>query len=54
MQNAEGDDGYAFIAAFGETTDEPLVREFKEEIGADIKIKRLLRHLTIWATSELG
>ena len=38
MQNAEGDDGYAFIGghvAFGETTDETLVREFKEEIGAD-------------------
>ena len=45
MQNAEGDDGYAFIGghvAFGETTDETLVREFKEEIGADIKIERLL------------
>ena len=27
---------------FGETTDETLVREFKEEIGADIKIERLL------------
>ena len=42
MQNAEGDDGYAFIGghvAFGETTDETLVREFKEEIGADIKIE---------------
>ena len=45
MQNAEGDDGYAFIGghvAFGETTDETLVREFKEEIGADIKIERLI------------
>ena len=45
MQNAEGDDGCAFIGghvAFGETTDETLVREFKEEIGADIKIERLL------------
>ena len=45
MQNAEGDDGYAFIGghvAFGETTDETLVREFKEEIGADIKIERFL------------
>ena len=45
MQNAEGDDGYAFVGghvAFGETTDETLVREFKEEIGADIKIERLL------------
>lgn len=45
MQNAEGDDGYAFIGghvAFGETTAETLVREFKEEIGADIKIEKLL------------
>ena len=45
MQNAEGDDGYAFIGghvAFGETTDQTLAREFKEEIGADIKIERLL------------
>lgn len=33
MQNAEGDDGYAFIGghvAFGETTDETFVREFME------------------------
>lgn len=45
MQNAEGDDGYAFIGghvAFGEITDETLAREFKEEIGADIKIEKLL------------
>ena len=45
MQNAEGDDGYAFIGghvAFGETTDETLAREFKEELGADIKIERLI------------
>lgn len=45
MQNAEGDTGYAFIGghvAFGETTAETLVREFKEEIGADIKIEKLL------------
>lgn len=45
MQNAEGDDGYAFIGghvAFGETTDETLIREFKEEIGADITTERLL------------
>jgi len=45
LQNAEGDDGYALIGghvAFGETTDETLIREFREEIGADIKIERLL------------
>ena len=45
MQNVEGDDGYAFIGghvAFGETTDKTLVREFKEEIGADISVERLL------------
>ncbi|MBE6985481.1 MAG: hypothetical protein E7434_07750 [Ruminococcaceae bacterium] len=36
MQNAEGDDGYAFIGghvAFGETTDETLVREFIEYVS---------------------
>ena len=27
--------------AFGETTAETIVREFKEEIGADIKVERL-------------
>lgn len=45
LQNAEGDDGYAFIGghvAFGETSGETLIREFREEIGADIKIERLL------------
>ena len=33
MQNAEGDDGYAFIGghvAFGESTAETIVREFNE------------------------
>jgi 8-oxo-dGTP pyrophosphatase MutT (NUDIX family) len=45
MQNANGDDGYAFVGghvSFGETTDQTLIREFKEEIGADVKIERLL------------
>lgn len=45
FQRVPGDDGYAFIGghvAFGETTIEALVREFKEEICADIKVERLL------------
>ena len=40
----EKSSGYAFIgghAAFGETTAETIVREFKEEIGADINVERL-------------
>ncbi len=44
MQKLVDDDGYAFIGghvAFGETTAETLIREFKEEIGGDIKIERL-------------
>ena len=44
MQKAVDDDGYAFVGghvAFGETTAETIVREFKEEIGADIKVERL-------------
>ena len=44
LQNAEGDDGYAFIGghvAFGETTEQTIIREFKEEIGADIRVERL-------------
>ena len=45
LQRVPGDDGYAFIGGhvtFGETTAETLVREFKEEIRADIKVDRLL------------
>lgn len=44
LQRAAGDDGYAFVGghvAFVETTAETLIREFKEEIGADVKIERL-------------
>ncbi len=44
MQKLVGEDGYAFIGghvSFGETTAETIVREFKEEIGADIKVERL-------------
>ena len=45
FQRARGDSGYALVGghvSFGETTAETLVREFKEEIGADIRIERLL------------
>lgn len=45
LQKVKGDDGYAFIGghvSFGETTDETLVREFKEEINANVKIERLV------------
>ena len=44
MQKPTDDDGYAIIGghvAFGETTAETIVREFKEEIGADINVERL-------------
>ena len=43
MQKAVDDEGYAFIGghvAFGETTAETIVREFKEEIDADIKVEK--------------
>lgn len=45
LQRLRGEDGYAVIGghvALGETTAETIVREFKEEIGADIKVDRLL------------
>lgn len=44
LQNTTGDDGYAFPGghvAFGETNAETLVREFKEEINADITVQEL-------------
>ena len=44
MQKAVDEDGYALIGghvAFGETTEETLAREYKEEIGADINVERL-------------
>ena len=44
MQKLVGEDGYAFVGwhvALGETTAETIVREFKEEIGADINVERL-------------
>ncbi len=45
LQRSNGDEGYAIVGghvAFGETTDETIVREFKEELGADIKVERLI------------
>lgn len=45
LQRVPGDDGYALVGghvALGETTAETLVREFKEEIRADIRVERLL------------
>ena len=45
LQKPAADNGYALIGghvSFGETTDETLVREFREEIRADVKIERLL------------
>lgn len=44
MQKPTDEDGYALIGghvAFGETTEETIVREYKEEIGADINVERL-------------
>lgn len=41
LQTAPDDDGYAFPgghSSFGETNEETLKREFKEEIGADISV----------------
>lgn len=44
LQKPLNDDGYSLIGGHvlvGETTDISLIREFKEEIGADISIDRL-------------
>ena len=41
LQKPSDDDGYAFPgghAALGETNEQTLIREFKEETGADIKV----------------
>lgn len=45
LQKPLDDDGYAIPGghvAFGETSEKTLLREFKEEIGADIKVERLV------------
>lgn len=45
LQKPVNDDGYAMPGghvSFGETSSETLMREFKEEIDADIKIERLI------------
>lgn len=44
LQKPTNDTAYAFPgghAEFGETNEETLVREFQEEIGADIKVREL-------------
>ena len=44
LQKATNDDGYSFPgghSAFGETNEETLLREFKEEIGAEISVGEL-------------
>lgn len=44
LQKPINDSGFAFPgghAAFGETNEETLIREFKEEIGADISVNEL-------------
>jgi len=45
LQKPIDDDGYSIPGghvSFGETTSEALIREFKEEINADIKIEKLI------------
>ena len=44
LQKPTNDDGYAFPGGhveFGETNAETLIREFKEEIGADVRVGNL-------------
>ncbi|MDF2685319.1 MAG: ADP-ribose pyrophosphatase [Clostridia bacterium] len=44
LQKPTNDDGFAFPGGhvkLGETNEETLIREFKEEISADIKVKEL-------------
>lgn len=45
LQKPTNDTGYAFPgghAAFGETNEKTLIREFQEEIGASVQVGRLL------------
>jgi len=45
LQKPKNEDGYSIPGGhviFGETTAETLIREFKEEIKADIEIKKLI------------
>lgn len=45
LQKVPNDDGYALPGghiSFGETSDEALIREFREEFHADIRLERLL------------
>lgn len=45
LQKPKNDDGYSIPGghvSYGETSAETLIREFKEEINADIKVERLV------------
>lgn len=45
LQKPKNDDGYSIPGGhvnFGETTSEALIREFREEINADINIEKLI------------
>jgi len=45
LQKPKNDDGYSIPGghvSYGETSSETLIREFKEEINADIKVERLV------------
>lgn len=45
LQKPKNDDGYSIPGghvSYGETSSETLIREFKEEINADIKVEKLV------------